>query len=153
MRYFHLTENNLGETVKFRPRIPKSRSSTEFEHPITQKDRYEDATIRRICVSNTIRGALKAICAGLHDTFYVYETFKPTAISRDLPLLLVPDAKETGERWLLKPTTFKLIGEVYIWDIYHSNLTYYWDWRQRKSRQKRNRKTPAVVTALTGPLQ
>jgi hypothetical protein len=46
-------------------------------------------------------------------------------VSRDLPLILVPDAVETEEHWILSKTKMKRIGIINIIET-HEQTTYDW---------------------------
>lgn len=134
MKFYHISHDFLGNRVKLKPRVPRNRSEETFHHKLIKENEYhnreigEDDQIKRICVSNTIAGAL--IARGCdYSHFHVYQAQETYAISRDLPLLLVPDAKITGERWLLTPTIFDYIGEIYC--SHHNYDCADWKWVEK----------------------
>lgn len=115
-RLFHVSPDDLGEKVLFHPRIPSNRfEGGELYHPyMGETIKEENDTIKRICVSNSIRGCFRAVPIENTKTCYVYIPLTPLVVSRDLPLCLVPDAKETGEHWILNKTWMIREGEIEI---------------------------------------
>lgn len=119
LKYIHISRSNKPLILK--PSVPKKILHT-----------LENDTIPRICVFNSIFGAISAINA--KDTYYVH-LVEPTKIL-DNPEVLryVPDAATTGECWVLDDeikTT--VIGKIEITDDLHmvykfarkNKLTYY----------------------------
>ena len=112
---YHLSEKNLdGET--FMPRsMPKWRAMEG-----------ENWRIKRICVSNSIDGALTALLSsdsqpfGKHLFVHVPENldellakkkiYKPTKNQ-------VPDVEATHEQWIKAPAKMVCIGEIEVVDI------------------------------------
>lgn len=139
LKFYHISDNFLGKTIRFKPRVPSNRHTANLNsHKYMGYDEniccnlMEDKKIKRICVSNSIKGAIHAV--GERDTyFHVYAPKEIYSITRDLPKLLVPDAKDTGEHWILSPTTFYYIGEVYVREYkeYHREYTE-WKWVKNK---------------------
>lgn len=119
--FYHISLQNLGKKKKFHPKIPLNRYEGAFvKHPYALKDIVEDDTIPRICVAPEIDLCISAITLpnmsekGIRG--YVYVADKPLAVSEDLPKLLVPDAYETQEHWILSPTVMKRIGIVQLFE-------------------------------------
>ena len=114
-RLFHISPDDLGEEVLFYPRIPYNRfEGGEVFHPYIGETIYaEDEKIKRICVSDSIRGCFKAMPFD-REICYVYSPLSPMHVTRDLPLILVPDAKETREHWILSKAWMVKIGEIQI---------------------------------------
>jgi len=108
---YHITlEKNWGNRIKLTPRnYSIYRASDEPDVP-------------RICVCPTIEGCINAIwpCySSPYNNISIYRTlrkvhsFKPKGVT---------DANITGERWILKPTVFYLIGKIKGSDIYDNKL-------------------------------
>lgn len=115
-KLYHISRIDLGETKMFTPRVPENRwvGKHEAYNPFNDSLIDEDKKFKRICVSPYISGCYKAL-TGDGDyscEFYVYQAANPEYVSRDLPLMLVSDAKKTGEHWILKKTKFKRIGRI-----------------------------------------
>jgi hypothetical protein len=124
---YHVSEKFLGLKVLFNPRIPDNRfeGGTVF-NPYSGEHLEEDDKIKRICVSPSIRGCLKSFTF-IYNQVYVYSPLYPRHVTRDMPLCLVPDAKETKEHWILTPTYMKYIGMIQVDDIHDiNNLKYKW---------------------------
>lgn len=110
-KLFHISMVDLGDKIKMKPRVPKNRADGPGQqHPYSGRIVSEDGKMPRICVAPTLRGCIRALCES--GDFYVYQPIRPTYVSKDLPRMLVEDAKETGERWILRPVTFKKIGRI-----------------------------------------
>ena len=115
---YHLSFNNLGREVIFKPRIPSNRFEGEGTyHPFKDEFLDEDDSIKRICVSNSIKGAYIALEGDGYTKNKEYKLFlycpeNPKAVSRDMPLIMVPDAKQTGEHWILEKTKMICKGEI-----------------------------------------
>ncbi len=93
MKLYHLSAHPLGESIILRPRIPRDCAP------------FEDRRIPRICVAPTIRGCLLALQGCYYNTgqwwrYILAEDEQAAEPHR------VPDARLTGEMWLLKPARF-----------------------------------------------
>ena len=119
LKYIHISKSNKPLILK--PRVPKNIIKN-----------LENNTIPRICVYNSIFGAIAAINAS--DIYYVH-LIEPTKVL-DNPEVLqyVPDAAMTGECWVLDDkikTT--VIGKIEILNDLHmvykfankNKITYY----------------------------
>lgn len=102
--YFVTNSERFEDSMILYPRIPKSIDIENNEDYITP----------RICVSNSVIGCLNSIQNNLGGgcSLNIYkcyvknkEIYRPT--SRE-----VPDVKDTGEVWLLKPTEFYRIMKI-----------------------------------------
>lgn len=111
--FYHITMGNWGNRVRL---IPRSYSCYRAS---------DEPDISRICVCPTIEGCINAVwpCyAGPYHKVSIYRTlrkvhsFKPKSVT---------DASITGERWLLKPTVFCLVGIIKGEDIYDKTLIGY----------------------------
>ena len=119
LKYIHLSKSNKPLILK--PRVPKNIIKT-----------LENNTIPRICVSNSIFGAISALWA--EDIYYVH-LIEPTKIL-DNPEVLqyVPDAAMTGECWVLddeiKTTVIgklEIINDLHmIYKFVNNNKTTYY---------------------------
>lgn len=130
-KLYHVTLDNHGKSKKFQPRIPTNRYEGGYTyHPYIGEELPEDDQIPRICVSPSLTGAISAIT--LPDTgadgikAFVYQAVDPLGVTADLPRILVPDAKETKEHWILTPTKMKRIGSIRIRDRVATGITYEW---------------------------
>lgn len=98
----HLSNCPLGPSVVLRPRIPRDRAP------------FEDRRIPRICVAPRVEGCLIALsgCYYNRGRWWVYEVddVEMAAVEPHQ----VPDARESGELWLLTPTRFRYAGTVSI---------------------------------------
>lgn len=88
LKYIHLSKSNKSLTLK--PRIPKNTIPN-----------IENNTIPRICVSNSIFGALSAIPNDVGDIYYVHLIEPVKILDNPEVLQYVPDAAMTGECWVL----------------------------------------------------
>lgn len=120
MYLFHISTKNLGKEKIFTPRIPSNRyEGLQVWNTYMGEMIYEDDTIPRICVSPDIARCLLAMGLPCHRVTpqikgYVYVADKPRAVSRDLPMSLVPDAIETKEYWILSKTKMKRVGTILV---------------------------------------
>ena len=126
---YHVSLKNLGKSKIFTPRIPTNRFEGDLaEHPWLGRI-PEDDTIPRICVTTNISYAINAIGLPLVSKTgirgYLYKALNPRAVSRDLPRILVPDANETNEHWILSKTKMQRIGTIRIFDTPEKT---YWEW-------------------------
>lgn len=109
MSIFHVSENPKLKILK--PRIPNN---------ILTNEGYEDNTIPRVCFSKSIDQCLMATGKLLEEKIlYVYEPkeYSVLNILENYELIknnLVPDAKYTGELWVLNEVKIKLLGEIKI---------------------------------------
>ena len=93
--YYHLTSHALGDAVTLIP--------TEGEH------RAEDEPEgKRLCVSNTPAKCFIAIPLWVHNNYYLYRTCRK--ITAKYPYG-IEDMHVTGEKWIMRPTKFKLIQQ------------------------------------------
>lgn len=93
--YYHLTSHALGDTVTLIP--------TEGEHRAE-----EEPEGKRLCVSNTPAKCFIAIPFWVHNSYYLYRTSRK--ITAKYPYG-VEDMHVTGEKWIMRPTKFKLIQQ------------------------------------------
>jgi len=100
MMLYHLSERWLGQRVTLAPRIPRDRAP------------FEDRRVRRICVAPTVQGCLLALrgCFYNRGVWWIYATSGVDAVEP----ISVPDASETGERWLLHPTEMVCVRRITI---------------------------------------
>lgn len=91
--YFHLTQEDFGLEVRFEPRNPATAGSYEPDTP-------------RVCVTNTVEGALVALghIIEINKPVYVYEAIGDFDV---VEAKGVVDAEVTGEKWILSPVVFK----------------------------------------------
>lgn len=99
--YFISDKNFHGEIVF--PRVPKSIAS------------YEDDKVRRICVSDTIKGCLNAtldtVCS--HNDFIFVHTCEAEIVVTPTDIQ-VKDSKVTKEKWILEPVLMELYDRFFI---------------------------------------
>lgn len=102
--YYHLTTSNLGKVKILTPlhsddKKVQHRADTEPETP-------------RICVAPTIGGCLLAIytcLSAINPKINIYRTYNKVKAENPNN---VKDSTITGEKWLIKPTKFILIGSI-----------------------------------------
>jgi hypothetical protein len=107
---YHLSITN--GICDLEPQVPKRLSNGE------------NATIRRICFSESIEGCIRSLQPSSYsnkfDYHYVYKTvgnIEPHDILSNEELVrqgLVPDAKFTGELWVLTPVKIELVSRIAI---------------------------------------
>lgn len=124
-KLYHLSEQNYDGKV-FEPRPMEKFRVMEGE----------DWKVPRICVSDSIDGAVSALLdsvtmpygkrlwvhvpENLIDLFKQNKVYKPS-------LKQVPDATATGEHWLKAPAKMKTIGQIEVTDIDETaDVTYLW---------------------------
>jgi hypothetical protein len=99
--YYHITPEDWGDKAVLHPRIDGDFRSTDEPY------------IPRICVCPTIAGCINAVWACYaypkHSHVSVYKTTKPKSAIEPVDVV---DSYITGEKWLLKPTTFVRVGEI-----------------------------------------
>lgn len=84
------------------------------------KHGYENNTVRRICLSTSIDGCLMAMSSNIKGkTFYIMtpENMEGLKVIRNEEIVkrgYVPDAKLTGETWILNSFKPKVVGEVTV---------------------------------------
>lgn len=116
-KLYHLSCAYLGVKPTFNPRIPSERYEGEqVFHNYTGQLIDEDDTIPRICVAESVENCLLAHpMNGMSDTtLYVYTAKDPYMVTKDLPAIMVPDAKETGETWILSDTVMEYQGKLIV---------------------------------------
>ena len=98
--FYHISKKDLGAKVKLLP--------LDSNDPRTVDRGGSEPDVSRICVAPTIAGCLGAIllCPKKH---YIYRTVKQKLAKNPYG---VADAKNTGEKWLIKPTVFIKIGII-----------------------------------------
>ena len=96
--YFHISPNDLGDTVTLDPRDPTGFGLDEPTDP-------------RICVSSTVEGCLVAVTDAIADDEFIY-IYKAQGSPEVVKPHGVADALVTGEQWLTSPTTFKKIATM-----------------------------------------
>lgn len=129
MKVYHISPDK-NSSIHLQPRVPNN---------FMTQNGYEDNKTKRVCVSNTIAGALKAMSMNLKGkTLHVYslnvpdsDVYKPTTSE-------VPDVNITGERWIKKPVTLNyersiVVGEAkdkeYNYNYGpHTATLYGWNW-------------------------
>lgn len=159
----HLSEKDLsGKTIS--PRIP-----SYLNDPIKVKEHkklglYEDASIKRICVSFSIDSSLKALLPDITEhperknevigrVFNVHITEKPFSSYKHMNNRkivndkLVFDAKNTKENWILEPVKLIKVGKIQVNGIKRTEIKrvndkltmrvqeFEWDWIERERRQ------------------
>lgn len=113
--YYHLSPVKGLNTID--PRIPDSEGLTAHE-----------PNINRVCVSSSITGCLKALYPIPGDSLYVYSV----AVDDDTKFipnkyvkLIIGDASETGEAWVLESTTAYCEGRIIATDPHK------WKWVEK----------------------
>lgn len=102
-RYYHVSFSTT-ENLKLIPRVPDN---------FLTENGYEDNTTKRVCLSASIEGCLKAMSQNLKGKrLYVY-----SAELNDNDIIVptieqVPDCKITGEVWLTKEITLPIYGKL-----------------------------------------
>lgn len=112
------------------------------------KDRVmegENWRIPRICVSDSIDGAISALVDSMSEWYglelYVHELeglpglFKANKVHRP-SLKQVPDSRVTGEHWVKAPAKMKKIGKIQVLDIDYTSELYY-DWLGNRTKMDR----------------
>lgn len=94
---WHLSAVPLGPRVVLRPRIPRDPAP------------FENRTVPRICVASTLAGCV----AALRTTYYAgafWYCYRVLAVAPTVEPIAVPDARRTGERWILDPAEVQFAG-------------------------------------------
>lgn len=159
---FHLSERDLSGTT-ISPRIPSYLSD-----PIKVKEHkklglYEDASIKRVCVSFSIDNSLKALLPDITEhperknevigrVFNVHITEKPFILYKHINNRkivndkLVFDAKITKENWILEPVKLIKVGKIQVNGIKRTEIKrvndkltmrvqeFEWDWIEKERR-------------------
>lgn len=105
-RYYHVSFEK-SENIKLIPRVPDN---------FLTRNGYEDNTTKRVCLSTSIEGCLKAMSQNLKGKrLYVYsvELYENDVIVPTIDR--VPDAKITGEVWVTKGIMLPIYG---VLDVY-----------------------------------
>lgn len=128
-KLYHLSYRFMGYTPTFTPRIPSERYEGEqVFHEYIGELMDEDETIPRICVSDSIENCLSAhpMNGIMLAELSVYVAKNPYMVTKDLPAIMVPDAKETGEIWILSETEMEYQGEITVMghDVYQWKSKY-----------------------------
>ena len=117
MNLYHVTPCSYGKAITFNPRIPQNRASCE------------DSSTPRVCLSVSLRGAIKAACQHFcyGNPIYIYtpitniDIYRPITDYNEDQLFftnIVEDAEQTGEVWSLEPVTLILRKVI----KYHKNI-------------------------------
>ena len=105
MRVYFVTQKDMGLSVLLEPRKPESAPLSEGE-------------IARICVSNSILGALSSVggnlCLGCNTYIYSCDLDESELIQ---PGLHVNDVDYTGELWILIKKEFTLYKIIKLNDV------------------------------------
>lgn len=102
-RYYHLSFEEL-ENIKLIPRVPDN---------FLTRNGYEDNTTKRVCLSTSIEGCLKAMSQNLKGKrLYVYSAELSVNDVIVPTIEQVPDCKITGEVWVTKEITLPKYGIV-----------------------------------------
>ena len=110
MHVYHISLDDLGNKVTFKPRIPEGMIG-------------ENNHIPRICVCPTIMGCIRAIAPsqltdkinkGMISHLYLYDAFVDVANLYQPNTDDVPDIYITGELWVMKETRFTLLKKMRI---------------------------------------
>lgn len=104
MNVYFITNRWMGVRMTLEPRVPES------------KDMDENDTTPRICVAQTILGCLQSIGATsltFHSDdhsakIYIYKAKVPVKDIYQPTVEDVPDVWQTGELWIMQPTSFTL---------------------------------------------
>lgn len=130
-KYYHVSEKK-SPFISLTPRIPSNHFT---------RIGAEDKVTPRICVSSSIDGALIALGKNLQGkVLYVYELddYKGDVVTNSeiRKRKLVPDAKVTGEVWLLKPAKLRQVAVVKVYESksHPYRFTYDHDGRTREAR-------------------
>lgn len=110
-KFIHLSKSK--EKLTLVPRIPKNTMKFDKEH----KQFNQDNKIKRICVSNSILGAISAISSKIkkNDVYYVHLLKPKTIINNSQVAKFVPDAISTGQIWILDDEiTTEIVGKITI---------------------------------------
>ena len=120
---YHISDKNHDNETFIPRQMPKWRAMEG-----------ENWRIKRICVSDSIDGALTALLSSDSQPFgkrlFVHVPENLDAIWNKNKIYvpskkLIPDAETTHEMWIKCPCKMKCIGEIEIIDIDHNaNLTY-----------------------------
>lgn len=110
MRLFRISYQDLGDSVKLFPRVPKDRLPDE------------DGTVLRICAAPTIYQCLQSknsfLDPGLwtndQRTIYIYEADIPVKDIIQPSIDQVGDTWFTGEFWVTKAHTWKKVGKYIL---------------------------------------
>lgn len=122
MYYYHLSESSHDGEV-FAPRPMEKWRVMEHENWWT----------KRICVSDSIDGAVSAIMTddptpfGKHLFVHVPENLDELIVKKKIKkptLAQVPDAEATGEFWLKAPAKMKCVGEIEILNITDESIEF-----------------------------
>jgi len=118
MKLYHVSPRKI---IKGIPKLPNSSLA---------KQGYEENKTKRFSVSPSIKKCLLGKSMPLKDKeLYVYE-IKPTKKIRSITNhkivsdKLVPDAKITGERWILDPVRLKCVGKIKVIDSVDKGISY-----------------------------
>ena len=127
MNYFHLSYDNQNGKM-FKPRIPSNRIDGE------------DGKIKRICVSTSIVGCLRAITDTMSfyrwkdEEFYVHVPLHYTGKIIKPTKAQVPDVYCTKEKWLIEKARMHCIGKIRVCIInkpdpyYNTSISYRFKW-------------------------
>lgn len=118
MKLYHLSENNLDGKILY-PRIPNNYMT---------KNGFEENKTPRVCFCTSIDGALVGLSSNLKNKiFYIHEPISYSSLkikSNSSIINLVPDAKLTGETWVLESVKLKCIGKIKVIDAKDTPLKY-----------------------------
>lgn len=108
MKLYHLSSEKT-KVKRLSPRVPSNYFT---------KNGYEDNKTERVCFSNSINGALMALSRNLkNEILYVYIPLnidKKIIRNNQFVSRRVPDAKITGEVWVLEPVNCICIGSIQV---------------------------------------
>lgn len=107
MIFYFCTHKNFGDNILLNPRIPKTYGENE------------DNQTKRICVSSSVEGCIKAIGCNIFIgcNLYIHKADIDISIIKQPTESEVPDVWVTGECWVLKPTMFELFKTLLVKDI------------------------------------
>lgn len=134
MKVYHVS-NLKQSTIKLSPRIPDN---------FMTRNGYEDAKTKRVCVSISVDGALKAMSMNLKGKeLHVYSAHVPEAEMYKPTTQEVPDVNITGERWIKKDVILNyeksiVVGEAkdkeYNYQYGNNTATLYgWNYNKKAS--------------------
>ena len=124
VKLYHVSDTRYREDKVFRPRIPGC---------IVECDLDEDSRTKRVCVSTSISGCIKAICCeNFRNTdFYVYEPYTDEKTGSRIEDNIykpseeeVPDVWSTREKWITCCCKMKLVKVIRPVGYVHGYVKY-----------------------------
>lgn len=98
--YYHISDSK--KLTHLTPKVPEIAVAG-----------FEDLTIKRVCVAESIENCLRAIMPADNKKLYVYQIITDEKPYKPF-IYQVADCKETGELWFLEDVKVKLIGKIKV---------------------------------------